>query len=135
MIELKVIKDFTAYPGGRSREVGDNSAEEFYEDVLLPKYKEAKEEGCKLSIDFDGAAGYAGSFIDEAFGRLGHEFGYDDVKSRLIMISIEDKYLPTEILQSIAEWSKDGIHYNSPLSEDIKLKESNYLTSIKNIKK
>lgn len=38
-IELKFTKDFTEYPGGRSRSTGDHSAEEFYEDVLQGKFK------------------------------------------------------------------------------------------------
>jgi len=33
-INLKFIKDFIEYPGGRSRESSDGSAEEFYEDVF-----------------------------------------------------------------------------------------------------
>ncbi len=128
---IKFIKDFTPYPGGRSRKVGDGSAEEFYEDVLQPRYTNAKENDVKISIDLDGAAGYAGSFLDEAFGRLGHEFGLEDVKARLEIVSTEEPYLVEDIFQSVAEWAKDGIHYNSALAEGVELKESNYFTSVK----
>jgi len=131
MIEIKLTKDFSPYPGSRSRKISDHSAEEFYEELLQPKYKEAKDSNVKLSIDLDGAAGYAASFLDEAFGRLGHEFGLEDVKGRLIIVSTEEPYLVGDIFQSVAEWTKDGIHYNSALAEGVELKENNYFTSVK----
>jgi hypothetical protein len=134
-IELKFTKDFTPYPGGRSRSTGDHSAEEFYEDVLQGKFKQAVDEDKILEINLDGAAGYAGSFLDEAFGRLGHEFGLDECKKRLEFITEEEPYLKDEIFQSIEEWDVDGIHYNSALAKGKKLKESNYFTSVKNGKK
>lgn len=129
-INLKFIEDFTPYPGGRSRSTGDNSAEEFYEDVLQGKFKQACEEDKILSIDLDGAAGYAGSFLDEAFGRLGLEFGLDECKKRLELTGKEGRY-DEQIFDSIEEWAVDGIHYNSPLAKDKELKESNYFTKVK----
>lgn len=129
-IKLKFIKDFTPYPGGRSRSTGSNSAEEFYEDVLQGKFKQAVDEDKTLSIDLDGAMGYAGSFLDEAFGRLGHEFGLEECKKRLEFVSDEEPYLREDIFQSIEEWAVDGIHYNSALAKGKELKESNYFTSV-----
>ena len=134
-IKLKFTKDFSPYPGGRSRSTGDNSAEEFYEEVLRGKFLEAKESDKKLEIDLDGSAGYAGSFLDEAFGRLGHEFKFDECKNRLEFITTEEPYLEEDILGSIEQWSVDGIHYNSALAKDIELKENNYFTKVKKKKK
>jgi len=131
MERLKFTKEFTEFPGTRSRDISDNSGEEFYEDVLRNWYIRAKEKGVNLSIDLDGAAGYPRSFLDEAFGRLGHEFGLEDVKNRLEIVSTSEKDLAGVILQSVAEWSKDGVHYNSALAKDIELKESNYFSSVK----
>lgn len=130
-IRLKFIKDFSPYPGGRSRSTSDHSAEEFYEDVLQGKFKQAVDEDKILSIDLDGAAGYAGSFLDEAFGRLGHEFGLEECKKRLEIITTEEPYLEADILCSIEEWAVDGIHYNSALAKDVELKENNYFTKVK----
>lgn len=129
--KIKFIKDFTPYPGGRSRSDGEHSAEEFYEDVLRGKFLEAKESDKMLSIDLDGAAGYAGSFLDEAFGRLGNEFGFDECKEHLELITMEEPYLREDIFHSIEQWSVDGIHYNSALAEGIELKENNYFTKVK----
>jgi len=130
-IKIKFTEDFTPYPGGRSRKSSDDSAEEFYEDVLQPNFKQAVEEDKKLSIDLDGSAGYAASFLNEAFGRLGHEFGLEECKNRLEFVSNEEPYLRDDIFQSIEEWDVDGIHYNSALADGKELKESNYFTSVK----
>ena len=130
-VKLKFTKDFTPHPGGRSRSNGDHSAEEFYEEVLRGKFLKAKESDNKLEIDLDGCAGYAGSFLDEAFGRLGHEFGLEECKKRLEIITTEEPYLKDDIFGSIEEWSVDGVHYNSALAKDIELKENNYFTKVK----
>ena len=133
-ISLKFITEFTEYPGGRSRSTGDGSAEEFYEDVLQGKFQQAVDEDKILWLDLDGAAGYAGSFLDEAFGRLGHEFGLEECKKRLEIKTDEEPYLLSKvdgIFVSIEEWAVDGIHYNSALAKGKKLKESNYFTKVK----
>jgi len=130
-VKIKFTKDFTPYPGGRSRSTGDGSAEEFYEDVLQGKFKQTVDEDKVLEINLDGAAGYAGSFLDEAFGRLGHEFGFDECKKRLEFITTEEPYLEADIFGSIEEWSVDGIHYNSALAKGVELKENNYFTKVK----
>ena len=130
-VKIKFTKDFSPYPGARSRSTSDHSAEEFYEDVLQGKFKQAIDEDKKLEIDLDGAAGYAGSFLEEAFGRLGHEFGLDECKKRLELITTEEPYLEADIFGSIEEWSVDGIHYNSALAKGVELKENNYFTKVK----
>lgn len=129
-INLKFATEFSPYPGTRSRSISDNSAEEFYEEHLQIKFSQAVSEDKILSIDLDGAAGYAGSFLDEAFGRLGHEFGLEECKNRLEITGKEGRYTET-IFQSIEEWAVDGIHYNSALAKGIELKESNYFTKVK----
>jgi hypothetical protein len=129
-IRLKFVEDFTDAPGGRAREYSSNSAEEFHEEVLRPKFLKAQEEDAILSIDLDGSYGYAGSFLDEAFGRLGYEFGLEECKKRIEFVSNEEPYLREDIFHSIEVWAVDGIHYNSPLAKGKKLKESNYFTSV-----
>jgi hypothetical protein len=129
-INLKFAVDFTPYPGGRSRSCGSHSAEEFYEEHLQPKFNKAVIEDKILIVDLDGAAGYAGSFLDEAFGRLGREFGLEECKKRLEITGKEERY-DDDIFGAIEEWAVDGIHYNSPLAENVELKESNYFTKVK----
>lgn len=119
IIEINFVKDFTEYPGTRSRSSGDHSGEQFYEEILLGEFKRAISEDAMLSICLDGAAGYASSFLDEVFGRLGLEFGVDECRKRLLIISNEQPSLIKNIFQSIEEWYIDGVHDNSPLKKQL----------------
>src|SRR5207302_5864660 len=61
-VKLSVLKDFGRTPGPRHIDEGDFSGELFLRNVLAPKFQEAIERDTKLSVDFDGTAGYATSF-------------------------------------------------------------------------
>jgi STAS-like domain of unknown function (DUF4325) len=103
MLQIKISKDFTITPGARYYTDGPFSGEEFYDKLLKPKYKEAIELQVKLLIDLDGTDGYASSFLNEAFSRLGNEFGADNVSKVLLIVSEEvPKYLK-KVKESIYE--------------------------------
>src|SRR6267143_3777559 len=65
-LRLSVLRDFCRTPGPRHIDEGDFSGELFLKDVLVPKFQEAINRNLKLSVDFDGTAGYATSFLEEA---------------------------------------------------------------------
>jgi len=67
---INIANDFTISPGGRYRKDGDHSGEEFCDDYLLPRVKEAITEAAAVTVDLDGTIGYGSSFLDEAFGGL-----------------------------------------------------------------
>lgn len=69
-LTIRVARDFSRYPGGRFRKDGDYSAEEFRDDVLVPAVKSAVLRGGTVTVILDGVAGYAVSFLEEAFGGL-----------------------------------------------------------------
>lgn len=69
-IIINIAEDFTDTPGPRTITEGDKSGEQFRNEMLLPKYLEAKKQRKKLYIDFDGTFGYPPSFLEEAFGGL-----------------------------------------------------------------
>jgi hypothetical protein len=58
--------DFTEFPGGRYREDGEFSGEQFRDDVLIP----ALADHDRVVVILDGTAGYPSSFLEEAFGGL-----------------------------------------------------------------
>ena len=64
------VRDFTLYPGPRLKEDGNYSGEEFRDEYLLPKYREAVENKVCLHVILEGTKGYASSFLEEAFGGL-----------------------------------------------------------------
>lgn len=91
MRELKISVAFSDSPGGRTREEGENSGQEFRDTVLEPIYRECLENGETLCIDFDDSFGFGTSFLEEAFGGLVREYGYKDVWSHLKLIANDDE--------------------------------------------
>lgn len=99
--KIIICSDFTDAPGARYRKDGQKSGEEFYEDLLRPKFLEAEKDNVKLLIDFDNVWGYASSFISGSFGRLSTEFGKEKVSSILDFKSKDDPLLIKKIQEEI----------------------------------
>ena len=91
-IILNIAKDFSRCPGARFHSEGDFSGEEFRNDFLVPKIKEAIEQGVRLKIILDGSAGYSTAFIEESFGGLIRNDGFslDKLNAMLTFVSDED---------------------------------------------
>lgn len=103
-MRISVCKDFTQFPGARSRAHGPFSGEEFREDYLTPLFRDESDE--PIEVDLDGVDGYATSFLEETFGGLVREFGYDAVKRRLRIVSEDDPALLDDIGQYMLEASE-----------------------------
>jgi len=95
--QLNVAKDFSETPGPRYRKDGDFSGEEFLETRLEPAYIQAKLEDGVLLVDLDGTAGYATSFLEEAFGGLARKYPKEDVGMFLEFKSDDEAYLIDDI--------------------------------------
>lgn len=87
---ISVADDFSEFPNLRHCNISDNSGEEFYHKVLNREFKEAYENNDKLIINLDGTAGYASSFLDEAFGNLVFDFELANVKKIVTIISEQE---------------------------------------------
>lgn len=94
--KIKIAIDFSPYPGARYREDGQYSGQEFFQNILEPKFTSLKE-GEVLIIDLDGTEGYATSFLDEAFGGLARNYGKENVLKKLSFVSNDEPYLIDEI--------------------------------------
>lgn len=103
MEEINIARDFTLEPGARNYSDGEKSGEEFFDTLLKPKYLIAKKNGVKLKIILDGTDGYASSFLNEAFIRLGSEFGPDEVWENLVLVSNEIPKYIKKIKESLYE--------------------------------
>ena len=104
-IEIKVI-DFAEYPGPRYKSQGPNSGQEFYEKILKIKFQEVLDNNYNfLIVDLDGTAGYASSFIDEAFGNLLNDYKYEVVKKKLKIVSLEEESWEDVIFnETLPQW-------------------------------
>ena len=96
-IEINIALDFSETPGARYKTDGDFSGQDFFENILEPKFLSIKENGKKIIVNLDNTAGYATSFLDEAFGGLARKYGKDIVLNKIEFISIEEPYLIEEI--------------------------------------
>lgn len=86
------VADWHRTPGPRLREIGPWSAEQFMDEVVLPKFDEAVAAGEVLTIDLDGVAGYLASFLEETFGGLSRKYGRDVVEGHLNIVCTHDPY-------------------------------------------
>lgn len=103
MVEINIARDFAVEPGARNYSDGPYSGEEFFDKLLKIKYLEAVNKNSKLKIILDGTDGFASSFLNEAFIRLGSEFGPDNVWNNLILVSNEIPKYIKKVKESIYE--------------------------------
>jgi hypothetical protein len=119
-----LIAEYSEYPGPRYCNQGSFSGEHFYHTALNESFGNAFLGDAILTIDLDGTAGYASSFLDEAFGSLIFDFSLAIVKDHLRIISKQEpdwkdlientifsdweerrrKNEPPKITQSHTEW-------------------------------
>jgi STAS-like domain of unknown function (DUF4325) len=105
-IEINVASQFSRTPGPRKRSEGDFSGEQFLEDLLLPKFLEARKAGCTLHVDLDGAVGYPTSFLEEAFGGLARKCGIDVVQSGVVVTCSDAPYILGRVERYIRDANK-----------------------------
>lgn len=100
---ITIAKDYSDKPGGRWKEFGPNSGEEFYDTLLLPRFEQAIADNEPLYIYLDGAKSYPNSFLDQSFGKLGRLKGSDVV----------DKYInfKTELFKWVVGYIKNEIWF------------------------
>lgn len=102
---LSVARDFSRTPGSRLRVEGPFSGEAFREEKLAPAVRRAIEANSNLVVDLDGTAGYASSFLEEAFGGLVRTgVANAEVLLRLLVIkSDEEDYFVEDVKQYISD--------------------------------
>lgn len=114
-MEIIKVLDFSEYPGLRHCSVSDDSGEEFYHKLLNINFKNALEKQELLTVDLDGTAGYAPSFIDEAFGNLVFDFTLKKVKENLRIKSDEEPdWLEVMNEQTFLQWEERRINGENP---------------------
>ena len=108
MLKIKITEDFSDITGGRTREQGNFSGEAFFEDLLEPKFVEAKNLNEKLLIDFDDSYGYNPSFLEQAFGELARKYGVDLVLQVLELKSDDELSLIDDVIKYIKDVNING---------------------------
>lgn len=77
---IQLAHNFSRFPGGRYREDGPHSGQEFRETILEPALRRDE----PVVVSLDGVAGLPASFLEEAFGGLIRSgFSVEDLERRL----------------------------------------------------
>ena len=100
---IKISEDFSKTPGARYGSEGPYSGEKFRDELLIPKYIEAKGIGETLEIDLDGCYGFATSFLEESFGGLVRSLKEKNVLNTIKIISNDDATLENLIIKYVKE--------------------------------
>lgn len=101
--KISIANDFSSAPGAWYREDGENSGQEFLEDILQKAFEDAVRGDYKVLIDLDGVWGYPSSFISGSFGKLSVEKGGDLVLKHLEFKSEDSATRLEEIIREIKE--------------------------------
>lgn len=100
---IKISEDFSKTPGARYESEGPYSGERFRDELLIPKYIEAKNKNEILEIDLDGCYGFATSFLEESFGGLVRHMKEKNVLNTIRIISNDDATLKDLISKYVKE--------------------------------
>lgn len=98
---INIKNDFSDSPGARYKKDGPHSGEQFYEEILKPRFKEAIDKGVILEIDLDGVWGYPSSFVSGSFGKLSLEYGANKVLESIVFISNDSETRKERIIEEI----------------------------------
>lgn len=104
-MKISIVDDFSRTPGFRFYSDGPFSGEEFRRKHLEPLFEDENNSE-KIEVNLDGVAGYATSFLEEAFGGLARKFGIERVLKRIVIVS-EDEPLLTEEIDSYIRKSNE----------------------------
>ncbi|MBV6455090.1 MAG: STAS-like domain-containing protein [Bacteroidetes bacterium] len=107
MKTISVLESFSEFPALRHCNISDKSGEEFYHSVLNREFKGQFEKKEKLIVNLDNTAGYASSFLDEAFGNLVFDFTLENVKKFIEIISNQEPHWKNMIEQeTYPQWEE-----------------------------
>jgi hypothetical protein len=105
---LSVAREFTTTPGFRFRHDGPFSGEQFLEELLLPRFVEARKNNVDLVVDLDDVEGYATSFLEASFGELARRYSPREVLETIRFKSDQEPFLVEEITLYVNE-AKAGL--------------------------
>ena len=96
---IRFTQEFTDTPGGRFKQHGDFSGEQFREEILRP----ALEQNDQVILDLNGAFSFPPSFIDEALGVLIDQCGEELVRKKLTIKLDDNPHAQRKIVDTFNE--------------------------------
>lgn len=110
-----MVTQYSEYPGPRYSNQGDCSGEDFYHKKLNEAFAQVVLKNQLLTVNLDGTAGYASSFLDEAFGNLIFDFTLKKVKSKIKIISNQEPdWIEMIVNEVFVDWEQRRIENLNP---------------------
>ncbi|MFA6414860.1 MAG: DUF4325 domain-containing protein [Candidatus Paceibacterota bacterium] len=94
--KIIIAKDFADNLGARYRKDGENSGQQFLEEILQAKFEKAAKGNYILFIDLDKVWGYPSSFVSGSFGKLSTTHGGADVLLKHIQFKSDENPIRLE---------------------------------------
>lgn len=114
-LKISVLQSFTEFPGLRHCSISDNSGEQFYHEILNSEFAKAIKEEKNFIVDLDNTAGFAPSFLDEAFGNLVYDFTLSEVEKRIEIISEQEpSWIKMLKLETFPQWEQRRKNNDAP---------------------
>ncbi|MCC5075674.1 STAS-like domain-containing protein [Xanthomonas citri pv. glycines] len=101
---FNVAKSFSRFPGGRRKDHGQFSGEEFRNKVTIPLLDSYDH----VTFDLSGTVGYSSGFLDEAFGEIGKILGISEAKRRVTILAQDDPEAVETVWLRISEASAES---------------------------
>jgi len=103
-ILFNVPKEFSRFCGGRKKDHGPYSGQEFWETVTRPLLAEFE----SIVFELTGGTAYSSGFLDEAFGEIGRVIGLREAKRRIKILAEDDALAVATAWERIKEASEEA---------------------------
>lgn len=97
------VRDFIAEPGGR-----DSAREFMTRSRIVDTFESALGLGYVVEVDLDGTRGYPASFLQHVFGTLSMQLGRLNMHRVLVLKSLDEPYLVTDVWSYVDACPDDG---------------------------
>lgn len=102
--KIDIAEQFSDMPYGRYEIDGPDNGERFRKDFLVPALRENN----TVNIFMDGAMGYGSSFLDESFGGLVRNEGFDKATlKKKLKLHCSLNYIIESVWQYIEEAKRE----------------------------
>ena len=96
VIKYLFAKEYSKYPGGRFKKLGEFSGEDFRDEVLRDIFESDDK---SIEIDATGViTSFTPSFLDECFGELAKEYGIEKFNQKVKLFSSDNPGLSEKMM-------------------------------------
>ena len=108
--KYNIAKQYGRILGGRWISLGERSGEDFFNQILEPMFKDARDEQTTVTFNLDGTSGYPSSFLDQSFGELARKYGVNEVRKIVRFETKVFNWIVDYINREIWDKTEESVH-------------------------